>query len=794
MGLFAAVYSNAQLLEMQLDTYAVHTEPFSDGTDLTGYTTYRLYAVVENENDFVANITGLQEFPLVISTTTDFYQNELGATLGHNMNPAVFGFAPAAEFDSFLTIGRENSTSPGVNIQAVQSSGEPWLTQFQAGGDIVIDGLFGGSWFIIFSAESVNGYPDEDGRVLIGQFTTTGDIVGFVNVQIFLGGVQSNSVIYENFAFTSVEGAVLGCTEEGADNYNPDATINDGSCIFPCNVGLAAINMTPPTCHNSTNGSIQFVPSGAQNGAFYSLNGGNFLANPTFNNRPAGEYTVVVQDGQGCSYEETFILEGPEAVVVSPAVVQQVTCNGAGNGIIGGEGTGGTGDLIYSLNASFDPSMDELSFTNLTPGSYTVYARDENNCTSQSSSISITQPTAIISSITATSAATCAENADGVIVVQTVGGGGGYQYSLDGENFAPGNIINAAPGVYTVSVQDANGCIVQTNNQATVGGPEPLEIETNTVTPLCAGDSNGSLTGEAVGGNGGYTYVVNDGEVLSELNLEDLGAGTIVIEVTDEEGCMATFTVSVEDPQVVSASTEVSDVLCEGDENGMIVVTAEGGTGDLSYALNEGDAGAANEFEGLMPGNYIITVTDENGCSVETEASVTEPNGLEITGSATQESEMGAGDANITVEVEGGTSPYSFDWSGPNGFTSSDESLSGVTAGSYDLTVTDANGCEITFSTDVTVGIEELGNGVQISAYPNPTNGVLFLNFEGLQGERVYYSILDASGRELDRVELNAGRTSYRETIDLSYAASGLYFVQLTVGEYTQAIRVMKQN
>ncbi len=790
---FAAFSSNAQLAGVEIDVYVEHDGVVGE-TDLTGFTTYRLYAVLTNENDFLSAIYGLAGEPLEITTTTSFYQNSFGTSLGSTINPGFYGFVPELEYDSWVTIGREDNLSAGTDIFTAQAAAEPWLDNFAAGGDIVMSGQIGGSWFTLFQGESVQAYPDANLRVLIGQFTTDGDITGFINAQVFVNGVQADDNNGVGFAFTSIEGAVLGCTDPEAVNYDPEATVESGLCTYPCTLELAEINITPPTCHNTNNASVQFVPSGQQGLVIYQLNGGNNLAVGNYNNLPAGDHTISITDSEGCQIVQEFTIVAPQPVTLAASLTSPITCNGAANGVISGTGNGGTGDITFSLSNQMTNPVDELLFENLTPGNYTIYAVDANGCAGQSSAISVVQPLNLNVGITAQVAADCANTPDGTIVAIASGGAGGTQFSIDNENFQTSNIFNVLPGQYTVYVQDQNGCTGQSNSQANIGGPDAITLSSTVTPPSCAGDENGAIMGSAAGGNGGFNYTVDGGVASNMLDLADLAAGTYEIVVTDEEGCTDTFQVDVVAPEAVEISGTASDILCNGDENGSIEVMGAGGTAPYTFTVNGEDQGVNNLFEGLASGDYSVAVIDNNGCTIATDFEITEPTSLSIDGSSTEESATGAGDAAVNVTVSGGTEPYTFEWSGPNGFSSDDQNLTGVSAGAYDVTVTDANGCEITFSTDVTVSITELGAGIAYSVYPNPSNGVFFLDIEGLNGQKVAYTILDASGRIIDRVELNAAQASFRETININGAASGVYFIQLTIGELTSTARIMKQN
>jgi hypothetical protein len=146
--------------------------------------------------------------------------------------------------------------------------------------------------------------------------------------------------------------------------------------------------------------------------------------------------------------------------------------------------------------------------------------------------------------------------------------------------------------------------------------------------------------------------------------------------------------------------------------------------------------------------------------------------------------------------MTGGTAPYSYLWNGPGGFTSTDQNLTGLTdatdVGAYTLTVTDANGCEVSQSITVT-GIDELNRNYAISLYPNPNNGQFVLSMEGLAGEMMSYTILDNSGRVVVSKDLGNVRSTRTESIDMAGAAAGIYQVRLAVGAETHSMRFVKQ-
>ncbi|MEO0403502.1 MAG: hypothetical protein AAF193_01395, partial [Bacteroidota bacterium] len=288
--------SYSQVTGVELEVVQEHTGLVGT-TDLTGFTTYRLYATCTNTNDFISAVTGLNTYPMEITTTGTFFQSAFGENEGGNINPGIAIFVPDVLFDSWVTIDRESSADPGISLTLLQSDNDPWITSFSGGGDIVIDGDIGGGWFQTFSENAASGFAGDDLRVLIGQFTTDGELNGIINIQCFFLGDNDNDQRLEGVPFSSNAGAVFGCTDPSALNYDPTANVDDGSCQFPCTLQIDSATPTAPTCSDSDDGSISVVASGAQGAAFYQLDGGPQIAVPQFNGLSPGTYMVTVTDG-----------------------------------------------------------------------------------------------------------------------------------------------------------------------------------------------------------------------------------------------------------------------------------------------------------------------------------------------------------------------------------------------------------------------------------------------------------------------------------------------------------------
>ena len=205
-------------------------------TDLTGYSTTRIYATTVNSTDFVSSVSGDAVNPTMLSTTTDFYHSLFGGGVPNGINSLLFPVYPDLAYDSWVTIGLEgspNAVMGEANVSTVQSAGNPWLTTFEPGGglpggNIAIDDPIGGAWFALNG--DANGVAGDDLKVLVGQFTTTGELSGQLYIQFFIEGDGANE--FRDTFFIGGPPAVEGCIDETACNFDPEANTDDGSCSY----------------------------------------------------------------------------------------------------------------------------------------------------------------------------------------------------------------------------------------------------------------------------------------------------------------------------------------------------------------------------------------------------------------------------------------------------------------------------------------------------------------------------------------------------------------------------------
>ena len=183
--------------DLSVETVAENIGPLIGAlgvTDLTGFSCTRIYVTMNNETDFMSSVSGDQNNPTYVNTTTTFYQAALGAATPNGINSLLFPVYPDLAYDSWVTIGLEgvpDALAGEAAVATVQATSNPWVTNFDPGAglpgaSIVIDDLIGGAWYALNG--DANGVAGEDLKVLVGQFTTTGEISGQMYCQVFIQG------------------------------------------------------------------------------------------------------------------------------------------------------------------------------------------------------------------------------------------------------------------------------------------------------------------------------------------------------------------------------------------------------------------------------------------------------------------------------------------------------------------------------------------------------------------------------------------------------------------------------
>lgn len=432
------------------------------------------------------------------------------------------------------------------------------------------------------------------------------------------------------------------------------------------------------SCNGGNNGSISITVSGGtgpfnvvwSNGPF--TNGTTTSVNGTLT---AGTYTATITDQNGCVATRTYTITQPSAITLGTQVTN-ANCFGAATGEVDLSVSGGT--LPYTYAWTGGASSQDL--TNVAAGTYTVTVTDGNGCTATTTA-TVGQATVIQLQATVVGA-TCNGAADGDVFLTATGGTGTYTYAWTNAATTQ-NLVNVAAGTYSVTVTDANGCTA--TGTYTITEPAALSSTLSVTDVVCFGNATGSVNLTPSGGTAPYSFLWSNFSVSEDLN--GVAAGTYVVVITDANGCRTVDTAVVNQNTQLALSATITNVTCFGAADGSILVVASGGVAPYTYSWSSG--GTANLEQGLAPGTYTVTVTDDAGCTVLGTYTITGPAELVTSGVVTNISCNGNSDGAINYTVSGGVGPYTYLWNN----SAVTEDLSGLIAGTYDVLVTDANGC-----------------------------------------------------------------------------------------------------
>ncbi len=457
----------------------------------------------------------------------------------------------------------------------------------------------------------------------------------------------------------------------------------------------AVLNVTEPTCHGESTGLATYNPSGGVAPYYYNWDSGE--TTQTASGLSAGFNYTTVTDAVGCSKTYSLFLFQPP-LLTCMIDMTPVTCNGDSDGTATATVTGGTlnpGNTNYQYLWSTGETTPGIS--NLTAGTYMLTVMDDNGCTS-TCSVVVIEPDELIVTLSGTDLLCNADNSG--TIDMTVTGGNNCGISNPGSFFGnqdtylwsngatTEDLSGLAAGTYTVTVTDCKGCVA--TGSYTLLEPPLLTAAALGTNLLCNGDNTGSIELTVTGGTPAYSYNWSNG--MTSEDPMGLAAGTYMVTVTDDNGCTATTSVTLTEPPVLMATASGTDLLCFEDSSGSINLTVTGGTTAYSYVWSNGMT--TEDPMSLTAGTYMVTVTDMNGCLAMTSVTLTEPPLLTVTASSTEVTCYGGSDGTANATVTGGTPAYTYDWS--NG--ASTKSITGLSAGTYTLTVTDANECTATTS------------------------------------------------------------------------------------------------
>ncbi|TVR82291.1 MAG: hypothetical protein EA412_01680 [Chitinophagaceae bacterium] len=479
-----------------------------------------------------------------------------------------------------------------------------------------------------------------------------------------------------------------------------NGTVYYDACLS--NPEIDSILTTNPSCSNS-DGEILVNASGLNQPYTYSLNNDTPQISNIFTGLSAGVYEIKVEDTTGCYTLDTVELFSPDLPLVEAFGAQ--VCEGDSIPALTATGTG------FTYNWYTNPDLDSTALIHQgetfmppvsIPGDYTYYVTATDSlgiCESPAD-------TAILSIIEIPSPPLAEDEfvCMGVTVPDLIAQGDNIIWYSD-STLAQGSIVNTGNtfatgetdmGIYTyyLTQSDTVGCV----SPPTVVTLEigEIDLDISLLSPIsCFGEEDAEVLIDVIGGEAPFTYDISPSSGTQQDSLfSNLGSGVYTFTIEDVNGCLATDSIEVIEPDVLTLNVTANDLNCFNDNSGAISINASGGTDPLSYSIDDGlTYHQDSTFDSLSAGIYIISVMDENACEVNDTIELLEPQMLTLDVDVTNVLCYGENTGEIVASPSGGVGEFTYDWS-PE--LSNDSLQINLAAGTYNLTITDENGCEET--------------------------------------------------------------------------------------------------
>lgn len=651
------------------------------------------------------NATGLAagNYSVVVTNTTT------GQTTSEDYTLSTLPFeVTVADTDGVSCFGEAD----GAITITTTGGATPFLIDWNGNlqdGTLIQSNLRGGTYSVTVTDN--NGCSISRTNINIGEptelnisgtsFNIDEDSDGGVNT-VVVGGRPSYRYAWSGpNGYSSTSKDIDDVTEPGT--YCVTVTDNNGCTdeqCFAINAALAAGVVVDPGCVGENNGSIDLTPVGGDGNYTYAWrNSSGPLASPNTNRQdvsglPPGDYTVAITSGDQ-NITLTIGIDAPTPIMVSGMVTP--ASNGS-NGTITITPAGGNAPYTYR----WQDNNTNQNRTELTPGEYCVTVRDNSGCTQEQCFTVAAAPVSFIS--TTTLPTSCPDSQDGTIRLVVENGVQPFTVNLEptgtSETFNSNTIELAAPaGTYQIVITDAQGGRLTT--ELTVTSPPQINAMATRTSDTENSGCSGMIALNIAGGTPGYT--VSWDNMDTGPSISQLCAGDYTATVTDANGCTFTtqaFSIGRIEENLVS----ITEVSCDGGNDGAIDVTITGGEAPYTYAWSAADSdteiATTEDISGITNGEYTLTVSDATGATLIRNYTVTVVGGFAVTASATSDFggfEISCSDATDgrAVAIVSGRGIYNYEWLQGDTVVDTDSILNDVGPGTYELLVTSDAGCEI---------------------------------------------------------------------------------------------------
>ena len=557
---------------------------------------------------------------------------------------------------------------------------------------------------------------DSDGEVItaIGDTTSCPDVCdGTVEVQFTCNDPACSIAWFGGNGFplfqfgNTVSNLCAGTYYAEVTNNSGCVSIDTAFVVAPDPI-VANISTTPVTCAGDCDGTATVGPTGGTGPYAFNWSPDPISGDgtPSVDSLCAGVYTVLITDFTGCDTTVSVLILEPQPLTVN-AVQTDLLCSGDCNASIVATVNGGTGNITYDWTPDPPNGDGTNSAFQLCAGTYDLAISDANGCDT-TVTFTIADPQPIVLNIT-TTPSQC-QLCNGTVNATTTGGTGNVviTWTLSGLPVGTGNsLTNLCAGVYTATATDDNGCSTTQGVVITDSGGEALTMIDGAAG--CAGECSGivevqfncSVPSCTIDW---YDALGNNINQPGQNTVDSLCAGTYIVMVTNGDGCASLDTAIVSEPIGIAANISTTPATCAGTCDGTATAGPVGGVPPYSFDWGPGVVGADTtaQVNGLCAGVYTLTITDNAGCDTTVNVLILEPQPIAVTATQTDVSCNGACDGSIDLVVTGGSGVFTFDWSPDPVSGDGTASVSALCAGSYDVTISDSNGCDTTITYTIT--------------------------------------------------------------------------------------------
>jgi len=615
------------------------------------------------------------------------------------------------------------------------------------------------------------GAPDSlDMKITLTHLSCNGSYDGAAQVSAY-GGTLNYTYKWTP-GITMTTSAYLSLSGLAANTYPVTVTdanncmITDSAIITEPDSILYRLSSTNLSCNGLNDGTASASVWGGNTPYNYIWSNGDSLWNTM--GLAAETYYLSIMDVNGCWEYDSVTITATSFSIGATSV--NVNCNGESDGSVTIATSGGTSPYAFMWSTG-----DTVTWLDsLAGGSYAVTVTDDSSLCAFAW-VNLTEPDTSLYSTSGASDIACNGDGDGSIMVTVMGGTNPYTY-LWSDGSISQNLGNMDGGTYKLTVTDANDCMLYASIK--INEPDSLLADVDQVDISCNGIIDGTAKAKITGGTKSYIYSWSTGNSLSTAS--GLSEGNYSLTVTDANGCEDIATFSIIEPGDMTASIAKTNVLCKGYATGEVDLTVGGGTGSYTYAWSNSKSSQDQKF--LKAGTYSVVVTDGNDCNASASATLSEPSSsMTVTTNSTTPVWPNGGDASVSVT--GGTSPYSYQW-----YSGQDTSyIDSITSGVYSVVITDANGCRIVAYVEVPTGMNAVGSSELIIIYPNPSNGVLFIDYELTSSQQqIIFSIFNQLGElVLERKIENPNTLINKIDLNLEQLPSGSYLLKMDLDKST---------